>query len=273
VIVAETEEEALESLDRIMVAKEFGRAGDRVVVEAYLTGEEASFLVFTDGKTVVPMASSQDHKRIFDQDLGPNTGGMGAYSPAPVVTEEVHRRIIDDVMVPVVQGMSAEGRPYRGVLYGGLMIADGKPSVLEFNARFGDPEAQPILMRMKSDLVPLLVACIDGTLRDMEIEWDRRAAVCVVMSSQGYPGSYQKGMVIHGLEKAESMEDVHVFHAGTEHRGDEIVTSGGRVLGVTALGHGIDQAIAKAYQAVESIHWEGSYYRRDIGQKALGRPN
>ena len=271
VIVAETDKEALEALDRIMVAKEFGRAGDQVVVEAYLSGEETSFLIFTDGQTVLPMVSAQDHKRVFDQDLGPNTGGMGAYSPAPVVTEEVHRRIMDEVMVPVVQGMSAEGRPYRGVLYGGLMITDGKPSVLEFNARFGDPEAQPILMRMKSDMVPLLLACIEGTLKGMEIEWDSRAAVCVVMSSQGYPGAYEKGRVIRGLEKAESLEDVIVFHAGTECRGDQIVTSGGRVLGVTALGHGIDQAIARAYQAVEGIAWEGAYYRRDIGEKALRR--
>ena len=269
VIVAHTEREALEALDRIMISKDFGSAGDRVVVEEYLAGEEASFLVFTDGEAVVPMASSQDHKCIFDNDQGANTGGMGAYSPAPVVTEEVHRKIVEEIMTPVIHGMASEGRTYRGVLYGGLMIVDGKPYVLEFNARFGDPEAQPVLMRMRSDLVPLLMACIDGTLRGMTIEWDNRAAVCVVMSSKGYPGSYEKGMAIKGLDKAARMDGVLVFHAGTHLQGGGIVTSGGRVLGVTALGDSIPHAIDKAYQAVEEITWEGVHYRRDIGQKAL----
>lgn len=273
VIVAQTEKEALEALDRVMLAKEFGSAGDRVVVEEYLTGEEASFLVFTDGETVIPMVSSQDHKCIFDNDRGPNTGGMGAYSPAPVVTEEVHSKIIHDIMIPVIQGMAAEGRTYRGVLYGGLMIENGKPRVLEFNARLGDPEAQPILMRMKSDLVPLLMACLDGTLRGMEIEWESRAAICVVMASQGYPGAYEKGRVIQGLDETASMEDVSVFHAGTVLQEERIVTSGGRVLGVTALGHGIPQAIEKVYQAVEKIKWDGVHYRKDIGKKALGHLN
>lgn len=271
VIVAQTEQETLEALDRIMVARDFGRAGDRVVVEEYMRGEEASFLVFTDGETVVPMVSSQDHKCIFDNDQGPNTGGMGAYSPAPVVTEEVGQKIIEGIMIPLIRGMAAEGRPYRGVLYGGLMIENGKPFVLEFNARFGDPEAQPILMRMKNDIVPLLMACIDGTLRGMEIEWDSRAAVCVVMSSQGYPGAHEKGRVINGLDEAALMDDVFVFHAGTALREDRIVTSGGRVLGVTALGDGIAEAIKKAYQAAETITWEGVHYRKDIGNKALGR--
>ncbi len=273
VIVAQTEKEALEALDRVMLAKEFGSAGDRVVIEEYLTGEEASFLVFTDGATVIPMVSSQDHKRIFDNDRGPNTGGMGAYSPAPVVTEEVHSRIIHDIMIPVIQGMAAEGRTYRGVLYGGLMIENGKPRVLEFNARLGDPEAQPILMRMKSDLVPLLMACLDGTLRGMEIEWDSRAAICVVMASQGYPGAYEKGRVIQGLDEIASMEDVSIFHAGTLLQEERIVTNGGRVLGVTALGHGIPQAIEKVYQAVEKIKFDGVHYRKDIGKKALGHLN
>ena len=272
VIVAQTEQEALEALDRIMVAKDFGRAGDRVVVEACLRGEEASFLVFTDGETVVPMVSSQDHKCIFDNDEGPNTGGMGAYSPAPVVTEEVHQTIIEEIMVPLVRGMAAEGTTYRGVLYAGLMIEHGKPYVLEFNARFGDPEVQPILMRMKSDIVPLLMACIDGTLSGMEIEWDSRAAICVVMASQGYPGTYGKGAVIRGLDEAASIDDIFVFHAGTGRRGDRFVTSGGRVLGVTALGHGVPQAIRRVYEAVEKISWEGAHYRRDIGEKALKHP-
>ncbi len=271
VIVAQTQREALEALDRIMVAKEFGRAGDRVIVEECLMGEEASFLAFTDGETVLPMASSQDHKRILDDDEGPNTGGMGAYSPAPVVTEEVHQKIVDRIMIPAIQGMAAEGRPYRGVLYGGLMIEDGEPSVLEFNARFGDPEAQPILVRMKSDIVPILIACMDGTLKGAEIEWDSREAVCVVMASQGYPGSYKKGHLIEGLNEAISMDDVVVFHAGTTSKGEKILTNGGRVLGVTGLGHGVSEAIQKAYQAVERIRWEGVYYRRDIGKKALDR--
>jgi len=271
VIVAQTPKEALEALDRIMVEKEFGTAGDRVVIEDCLTGEEASFLVFTDGETVLPMASSQDHKCIFDGDRGPNTGGMGAYSPAPVVTEEVHRRIVEGTMLPAIQGMTAEGRVYRGVLYGGLMIHNGIPYVLEFNARFGDPEAQPILMRMKSDIVPFLMACVDRTLGGMKIEWDARAAVCVVMSSQGYPGTYAKGEIIEGLDEAESMEDVFVFHAGTKLQGENIVTNGGRVLGVTALGQGIPKAIERAYQAVETISWEGAHYRKDIGKKALER--
>ncbi|NIQ38915.1 MAG: phosphoribosylamine--glycine ligase [Proteobacteria bacterium] len=271
VFVAQTEAEALDALDHIMVAKDFGNAGDRVVIEDCLTGEEASFLAFTDGETVLPMASSQDHKRIFDNDQGPNTGGMGAYSPAPIVTAEVHGRIVEDIMIPVIRGMAAEGRPYRGVLYGGLMIQDGNPIVLEFNARFGDPEAQPILIRMQSDIVPILMACIDGTLRGMEIEWDTRASVCVVMSSEGYPGAYGKGKVIEGLDQAGSLDGVVVFHAGTELKEQKTVTSGGRVLGVTALGDGISQAIEKAYRAAGEIRWEGAYYRKDIGKKALDR--
>ncbi len=271
VIVAQTQREALEALDRIMVAKDFGSAGDRVVIEECLTGEEASFLAFTDGEIVLPMVSSQDHKRIFDNDLGPNTGGMGAYSPAPVVTEEVHRKIVEGIMIPTIRGMAAHGRPYRGVLYGGLMIKDGEPYVLEFNARFGDPEAQPTLVRMKSDVVPILMACVDGTLKGREIEWDTRDAVCVVMSSKGYPGTYEKGKVIEGLDEAASLADVVIFHAGTAFGGEEIVTNGGRVLGVTALGDGIAQAIDKAYQAVERVRWEGAHYRKDIGKKALAR--
>ncbi|MBW2120643.1 MAG: phosphoribosylamine--glycine ligase [Deltaproteobacteria bacterium] len=271
VVVAQTEKEALEALDRIMVARDLGRAGDRVVIEACLEGEEASFLAFTDGESVVPMASSQDHKRLLDNDEGPNTGGMGAYSPAPVITPGVHERIVDEIMIPLIRAMAAEGRPYKGVLYGGLMIKDGNPFVLEFNARFGDPEAQPILVRMKSDIVPLLTACIEGTLTGMEIEWDSRAAVCVVLASQGYPGLYEKGRVITGLDQAESAEDVVVFHAGTALQEDRVVTNGGRVLGVTALGEGIPQAVRRAYEVSERITWEGVYYRKDIGARALAR--
>lgn len=265
-----TKEEAIKALDMIMVEKAFGDAGNRVVIEELLVGEEASFIVLTDGKAVVPLASSQDHKPIYDGDRGPNTGGMGAYSPAPVVAEDVHGKIMEEIMIPTIRGMASEGRPYRGVLYGGLMIKDGQPKVLEFNARFGDPENQPIMMRMKGDIVPLLEACIDGNLRG-PIDWDSRWAVCVVMASKGYPGSYEKNMIIHGLDNVVDMEDVLVFHAGTARAGGDIVTSGGRVLGVTGLGEDVQKAIDVTYSAVKKIRWEGAYYRSDIGKRALDR--
>ena len=271
VIPSMTEEDALKALDKIMVEKAFGDAGKQVVIEEFLVGEEASFIVLTDGETVVPLASSQDHKPIYDGDRGPNTGGMGAYSPAPVVTEEVHNKIMDEIMTPIIKGMASEGRPYRGVLYGGLMIANGQPKVLEFNARFGDPENQPIMMRMKGDIVPLLEACIDGNLRDGLIGWDPRWAVCVVMASEGYPGSYEKNKVIRSLDRVSEMQDVFVFHAGTARAGEGIVTNGGRVLGVTALGEDARGAINLAYSAVKKIEWDRVYYRSDIGKKALGR--
>jgi phosphoribosylamine--glycine ligase len=270
VIPSMTKEEALKALDTIMVEKAFGNAGKRVIVEEFLVGEEASFIVLTDGETVLPLASSQDHKPIYDGDRGPNTGGMGAYSPAPVVTEEVHRKIMEEIMIPTIRGMASEGRPYRGVLYGGLMIKDDQPKVLEFNARFGDPENQPIMMRMKGDIVPLLEECIDGNLRG-PIDWDPRWAVCVVMASEGYPGSYEKNKVIRGLDKVAEMEDVFVFHAGTARAARDIVTSGGRVLGVTGLGEGVKEAIDRTYSAVKGIQWDGVYYRTDIGKRALDR--
>jgi phosphoribosylamine--glycine ligase len=254
-----------------MVEKAFGDAGNRVVIEEFLVGEEASFIVLTDGETVIPLASSQDHKPIYDGDKGPNTGGMGAYSPAPVVTAEVHEKIMAEVMIPTIKGMASEGRPYRGVLYGGLMIRDGQPKALEFNARFGDPENQPIMMRMKGDIVPLLEACIEGNLRDGLIDWDPRWAVCVVMASEGYPGSYEKNKVIRGLNRLAEMQDVFVFHAGTARTGEDIVTSGGRVLGVTALAENARGAIDLAYSAVKKIEWNGVYYRTDIGKRALDR--
>ncbi len=271
VILSATKDDALKALDTIMVEKAFGEAGNRVVVEEFLVGEEASFIALTDGKTVVPLASSQDHKPIYDGDKGPNTGGMGAYSPAPVVTEEVHRKIMDEIMIPAIEGMASEGRPYRGVLYAGLMITDGQPKVLEFNARFGDPENQPIMMRMKVDIVPLLEACIDGSLEGMTVEWDPRWAVCVVMASEGYPGSYEKNKVIKGLDSVSQMRDVFVFHAGTASSGDVMVTNGGRVLGVTALGEDAKFAIDLAYSAVKKIRWDGAHYRSDIGKRALDR--
>jgi len=269
VIVCKTIEEAIHSVDQIMVEKIFGNAGNRVVVEEYLVGEEASYLAFTDGKTILPMASSQDHKRILDGDEGPNTGGMGAYSPAPVVTGEVHEKIIEKILRPVIYGMEEEGRPYKGILYAGLMIHEGHPKVLEFNARFGDPETQPVLMRMKGDIVPILEACMNGTLSRHKIEWDNRASVCVVMASKGYPGDYEKGKIIKGLKEASRMESVFVFHAGTILKGEQVMTNGGRVLGVTGLGEDIPRAIERAYQAVERISWDGVHYRTDIGKKAL----
>ncbi len=271
VILCHKLEEAQAALDQIMVKRAFGGAGNRVVVEEFLSGEEASFLAFTDGETVLPLPTSQDHKPVFDNDRGPNTGGMGAYSPAPVVNEKVHREVMEKIMIPTVRGMAQEGRKYRGVLYAGLMIQDEKPKVLEFNARFGDPETQPLLMRMKSDLVPVLEATIEGRLSKLKVQWDERPSVCVVMASGGYPGSYEKGKAISGLEEAAEVPDAFVFHAGTAFKEGRVVTSGGRVLGVTAIGKGIREAIAKAYEVVGKISWEGAHFRKDIGQKAVKR--
>ena len=271
VIICRSVDEALSALDLIMVQKAFGAAGGKVVVEEFLEGEEASFLAFTDGETVLPLPTSQDHKAIYDKDQGPNTGGMGAYSPAPVVNKKVHREVMEKVMIPTVRGMAKEGRKYQGVLYAGLMIKEEKTKVLEFNARLGDPEAQPLLMRMKSDLVPVLEATIDGNLAQQKIEWEDRASVCVVIASGGYPGSYEKGKAISGLQEAAKVRDTFVFHAGTTLKEGKVVTNGGRVLGVTALGSGIQEAIQRAYEAVAKISWEGAYYRKDIGQKALQR--
>jgi phosphoribosylamine---glycine ligase len=271
VILCQNAKEALAALDRIMIRKEFGAAGQRVVVEEFLQGEEASFIVFTDGESILPLPTSQDHKAIFDDDKGPNTGGMGAYSPAPVVTEEIHRTVMETIMLPTIRAMAAEGRKYRGVIYAGLMIRDGRPKVLEFNARFGDPEAQPLLMRLKSDLLPVLEATLDGGLGKIRPEWDRRPAVCVVMASGGYPESYAKGKVISGLDEAARVSGAFVFHAGTALKDGKVVTSGGRVLGITAMGNEIREAIETAYQAAGRITWEGVQYRRDIGRKALNR--
>jgi phosphoribosylamine--glycine ligase len=269
VFVAATVEEALEALDVIMVKRIFGEAGERAVIEECLVGEEASFIAFSDGEHVLPMASSQDHKPIFDDDQGPNTGGMGAYSPAPMVTPAVHDRIMSEIMIPTVKALAAEGHPYHGVLYAGLMINAGEPKVLEFNCRLGDPETQSIFMRMKGDLVPVMKACIDGGLAAVEIAWDPRTAVCVVMASQGYPGSYEKGKVIKGLEVVEGMEGVYCFHAGTRVENGNYLTAGGRILGVTGLGKGIKEAMDVTYRAVAEITWDGAYFRTDIGEKAL----
>jgi phosphoribosylamine--glycine ligase len=271
VIIARTCEEAVIAVRDMLSGNAFGSAGSRVVIEEFLTGEEASFLVITDGKRIIPLASAQDHKAVFDGDLGPNTGGMGAYSPAPVVTPDIHEKAMQQVIRPTVDGMAAEGRPYRGVLYAGLMIKDGQVKTLEFNARFGDPECQPLLMRMKSDIVPVLMAVANGDLEGIDIEWHDKASVCVVMAAEGYPGEYRKGEVISGLEAAAAIDEVHVFHAGTAQRDGSCVTSGGRVLGVTALGDSVQDSINLAYRAVECINWQGVQFRRDIGKKALGR--
>jgi len=271
VIVCKTVAEAVKGLKQIMIKKEFGDAGNRAVVEECLVGEEASFLAFTDGETVVPLPSSQDHKPVFDNDQGPNTGGMGAYSPAPVIDAYMHKKIMDTVMIPTVRAMAAEGRPYRGVLYAGLMIDKDKINVLEFNCRFGDPEAQPLLIRMKTDFVSVMDAVIDGTLDQCKLNIDPRASVCVVMAAGGYPGSYRKGHPISGLPAVRRMKDVVVFHAGTAAKDKAIIAAGGRVLGVTALGDSVEKAISRAYQAVSKISWKDAQYRSDIGQKALTR--
>jgi len=271
VIVCATEKEAQDALERIMVKREFGDAGNQVVIEECLRGEEASFLAFTDGRSVLPMPSSQDHKAIYDDDRGPNTGGMGAYSPAPVVDRLIHKKVMNEIMIPTVKAMAAEGRPYKGVLYAGLMIQGDRVQVLEFNGRFGDPEAQPLLMRIKSDIVPVMEAVIDGRLDQVGLDIDERASVCVVMASGGYPGKYQKGHPISGLDAVKRMKDVVVFHAGTSRKDRTVVTDGGRVLGVTALGNTVADAISKAYQAVGRISWDGVHYRKDIGRKALKR--
>lgn len=271
VLVCSDTVEALEALKLVAKDRAFGSAGDRVVIEEFLTGEEASFIAFTDGTHVLPLASSQDHKPIFDEDKGPNTGGMGAYSPAPVVTPQIHDLIMKQVMIPTVEALAEEGSPYVGFLYAGLMIDNGRVKVLEFNARMGDPEAQPLLMRMKTDPVPLMLAAVEGDLESHKIEWEPEDSVCVVMASGGYPGSYAKGKPISGIEHAEAIDGVKVFHAGTRFEHGGFVTHGGRVLGVTARGPGIAAAIDKAYEAVSRISWEDAHYRRDIGRKALNR--
>ena len=271
VIVAMTEAQAIEAINEIMLDKVFGAAGASVVIEEFMAGEEASFFAFTDGKNILPLASSQDHKRVYDNDEGPNTGGMGAYSPAPVVTEALYHEIVDTVVKPTIAGMAEDGCPYSGILYVGLMIKDGKPRVVEFNARFGDPEAQPLLMRMKSDIVPVLQACARGELKQDAIEWHDKAAVCVVMASGGYPAAFEKGLPIAGLDTAAQMENLMVFHAGTRFEDGQVVNNGGRVLGVTGLGTSVKEAIDKAYAGVAVIDWQDVHYRRDIGARALNR--
>lgn len=273
VIIAQTEVEANAAIDDMLAGNKFGDAGHRVVIEEFLQGEEASFIVMVDGKNILPLASSQDHKARDNGDKGPNTGGMGAYSPAPVVTAEMHDRIMEQVIVPTVEGMAAEGHPYTGFLYAGVMIdSDGVPKVLEYNCRFGDPETQPIMSRLNSDLVELCLIAIDGKLDTATADWDPRAAIGVVMAAGGYPESYPKGDVISGLDAVNDISTIgKVFHAGTAEKDGNIVTSGGRVLCVVALGDSVTEAQAKAYQAVDKITWDKVYYRTDIGHRAIAR--
>ena len=271
VFIAKNLAQARNALDTLMEEKKFGEAGRKVVVEEFLEGEEVSILAFCDGKTVVPMVSSQDHKKIFNDDQGPNTGGMGAYSPVPFYTDKLEKRVLEEILKPTIRGLRSEGREYKGVLYAGLILTKEGPKVLEFNARFGDPETQVILPRLKTDLIDILNAVIDGSLHKINIEWEDNAAVCVVVASGGYPGKYQKGKVINGLERLEKMKDIIVFHAGTklQLQDNKIITSGGRVLGITAWDDTISKAKEKAYEGVEKIYFEDMYYRKDIAVKAI----
>ena len=267
VVLCRNGKEARSAIQSIMQGKVFGNAGDQVVIEEFLTGQEVSLLAFTDGKTILPLESAQDHKAAFDDDKGPNTGGMGAYSPAPIFTDELKKKVIDEIMIPTVRAMAKEGRYYRGILYAGLMLTESGPKVLEFNARFGDPETQPIMMRIKNDIVPIFEACIDGTLATQTLQWKPESTVCVVMAAKGYPGSYEKGNEITGLNLDENQQAM-VFHAGTKLDNGKVLTNGGRVLGVTALGLNINQAIKNAYSVVDKIKWDGIHFRKDIGSKA-----
>ena len=271
VVVAMTRDEALAALDEMMGAHKFGSAGNRVVIEEFMEGEEASLLAFTDGKTIVLMLAAQDHKRVNDGDQGPNTGGMGAYCPAPVMTDALKEKTVKEVLRPIVDALAKEGRPYSGCLYAGLMIKGDSVKVVEFNARFGDPETQVVLPLLKSDLAEIMVACANGTLTPDLVEWSDKAAVCVVMASGGYPASYKKGIPITGLKAANAMDDVVVFHAGTREEDGKILTNGGRVLGVTAVADDIPSAQQKAYDAVDKIHFDGAHYRQDIAWRALRR--
>ncbi len=274
VFICPTVAEAREAIDELIRGRVFGDAGSRVVVEEFLEGEEVSFMAITDGTTVLPLATSQDHKRVQDGDQGPNTGGMGAYSPAPAVSPALHARVMGEIIEPVVHGMARHGVPYRGVLYAGLMVRDQRAKVLEFNVRFGDPEAQVLLARLRSDLLDLVERVCDGRLAGASLDWDPCAAVCVVLAAEGYPGAVERGREITGLDRLDGWRNGVVFHAGTRRSGTRdapLLTDGGRVLGVTALGDTIERAVAEAYAAVERIHWPGMHYRRDIGYRALAR--
>ena len=267
VILCRNSEEGLNAVNTIMKDKSFGEAGEKVVIEEFLEGQEVSVLAFSDGNNFLLMDSAQDHKAALDGDKGPNTGGMGAYSPAPIFTDHLRQKVSDKIILPLIRAMNSEGRPYKGILYAGLMLTKNGPKILEFNARFGDPETQPLLVRMESDIVPLFEACIDGTLNQFELHWKPELSICVVMAAKGYPGSYKKGKEISGLNEAAALPDVVVFHAGTKAEAGKVLSSGGRVLGVTATGSDISSASKKAYDAVAKIRWDGIHYRKDIGHR------
>jgi phosphoribosylamine---glycine ligase len=271
VVVAASVDEAADAVRRIMLEREFGDSGNRVVIEEFLRGEEVSVLAFTDGQTVIPLVSSQDHKAAYDGDTGPNTGGMGAYSPAPVLPDELMERVKEDILQPTIAGLLSEGVLFKGILYAGLMITADGPKVLEYNVRFGDPECQAVLPRLKSDLASIMLAVVQGRLHQQEILWHENHTACVVMASGGYPAAYPQGIPISGLQEAAALADTFVFHAGTALRQGETVTAGGRVLGVTAWGDTLPEALDKAYAAVARIRFEGAHYRSDIGKKALSR--
>jgi phosphoribosylamine--glycine ligase len=269
VIMAQNETEAIQAIDLIMRRKTFGEAGNQILLEDRLDGEEVSFLVFTDGRTIVPMVTSQDHKRVFDQDQGPNTGGMGAYSPAPVLSEILQEQVLREIVRPTIDGLAREGRPFQGILYTGLMLTQNGPKVLEYNARFGDPETQVILTRLDSDLVEIFEALTVGNLDRIRVRWSPNVSVCVVLTAKGYPATYESGQPIRGIEQAESKNCVVVFHAGTAFHEGELVTAGGRVLGVTATGSDFQQARDHAYEAVSRIRFRGMHCRMDIGLKGV----
>ncbi|MEE8360179.1 MAG: phosphoribosylamine--glycine ligase, partial [Candidatus Omnitrophota bacterium] len=269
VFVCATQQEAEKAIEEIMVKRAFGDSGNKVVIEECIQGEEVSIIAVSDGENLTPLASSQDHKRIFDHDKGPNTGGMGAYSPAPVANGERFVEAINKIMYPMIRGLKKKGMPHKGVLYAGIMINDTGMYVLEFNVRFGDPETQAILPRMKSDIIDLIEASIDGKLKDFKTKWDKRPCACVVASSGGYPGPYKKDKEIRGLDEAAELKDVFIFHAGTRKNRERYLTTGGRVLGITALGSNIEDALRTSYEAAGKIRFEGMYYRKDIGRRAL----
>jgi phosphoribosylamine--glycine ligase len=270
VVVAETEKDALDAID-MMAAGGLGDAGSSLVIEEFMQGEEASFFALCDGTTAIPLASAQDHKRAFDNDRGPNTGGMGAYSPAPVMTDEITRRTMDEIVTPTMRAMSAMGCPFKGVLFAGLMITKDGPKLIEYNVRFGDPECQVMMLRLMSDILPALIASRDGVLKNFDLRWHPKAALTVVMAANGYPGNYAKGSVIDGLDAAGAIDGVQIFHAGTKSDGGKILANGGRVLNVSALGGSVSEAQKKAYQAVDKIRWPDGFCRRDIGQLAVER--
>jgi len=271
VIIAENEDQAHEAVEAMMADRQFGEAGAEIVIEEFLSGEEASFFALIDGKNALALTSAQDHKRVGEGDTGLNTGGMGAYSPAPVVTPEIEAQVMETIILPTVRGMAADGHPFCGVLFAGLMIENGVATLLEFNIRFGDPECQPLMKRLKSDLLTALIAAHDGVLDHIDLRWSDEAALCVVMAANGYPGVYEKGSEIKGLDDANGVEGVDVFHAGTKQDGNKVLASGGRVLGVTALGKDVTQAKARAYQAVDKIDWAQGFCRRDIGWRVTGK--